>query len=1222
MKSIRTPLYELETFDTLYHFLQGAENCALLQDLSDSVRPHLTDALGREFTCRVIVTYADLRAKELVNELSFYDPKVVFFPAKDLIFYQADIRFGEIIRERMKCIRRILEGGRLTVVTTFAALMAPQISPEAIKCAVLKIDKTKSVDEKKMAEQLVRMGYERVPQVEAPGQFSIRGDIVDVFDLTTDNPYRIELWGDEVESVRIFDVATQRSMEELAEAHIFPATEMVISEDELREGFRRIQAEGKKRVASLYKELKTAEAHRLETTIAAMEEQVFELGIQLNLDSYIRYFVQEASSFIDLFPAGKTCIFMDEPARILEHADAVEFEFSESMTHRAEQGYVLPGQMALLFSRKQVAAKLAVRRRLLFESIRGNAAEELFPEEKIRNFRIEARSIAPYNNSFSSLVSDLKKYKREKYRVLILSGSRTRAKRLVEDLRDNGAESFYSEDPGRELQAGEIEIYYGNIRNGFEYPEIKLAVISESDIFTAARKHKQKKKKYAGGERIGSFSDLKVGDYVVHEEYGLGIYRGVDQVEVDKVRRDYLRIEYAEGSSLYIAATALSLIQKYAAGASDGEGRKPKLNKIGGTQWQQTKAKVQTAVEEVAQDLVELYAKRTRTQGFAFEKDTVWQQEFEEAFPYEETDDQIEAIKEVKQDMESTQIMDRLICGDVGFGKTEIAIRAAFKAVQDGKQVAVLVPTTILAGQHFNTFSARFSSFPVRVDMLSRFRTAGEIKRTLADLQAGQVDIVIGTHRLLSKDVVFKDLGLLVIDEEQRFGVTHKEKIKKLKEQVDVLTLTATPIPRTLHMSLIGIRSVSMLEEAPLDRLPIQTFVCEYNPESVREAIMRELARHGQVYYVYNRVNTIADVAVRVQALVPEARVAFAHGQMHEAELEKIMYDFVGGQIDVLISTTIIETGMDIPNVNTIIVEDSDRFGLSQLYQLRGRVGRSARTAYAFLMYKRDRVLQEVAQKRLDAIREFTDLGSGYKISMRDLEIRGAGNLLGTRQSGHMAEVGYEMYCRMLEEAISKYKGEPIEQTAHLTTSVELNVDAYIPGTYILNEEQKLEIYKRIAAFTDDSEGDEMRDELLDRFGEVPDCVLNLIRVSGIRMRAQKLYVTEIKNSFGVISLHILPSAPLNPTQLPALLKSYRGRLRFHTGVKPEITYHFRQLAGTVRTSDELLADTEMILTDMETAFIAIQEPPVHKEFSTAQNQTGTFGNQKEKPRAVIKERK
>ena len=1219
MKSIRAPLYELEEYNALQKYLQGAESLALLQDCSDAVRPHLIDAVGTEYPCRVVVTYADLRAAELAEELAFYDPKVVRFPAKDLIFYQADIRFGEIIRERMRCIRRILEGGRITVVTTFAALMAPQISPEAIKNAVIRINKSQTVEESVLASRLVRLGYERVAQVEAPGQFSVRGDIVDVFDITVDNPFRIELWGDDVESIRVFDVLTQRSIEELQQVEIYPATEMVLSDEELHSGFARIKQEGEERAAVLLKGLKTEEAHRLRSVLGSMEEQVLELGLQVNLDGFIRYFIEEVSSFIDLFPLKKTCIFMDEPSRVLEHANAVEFEFSESMIHRAEQGYVLPGQMNLLFGTAALCTRLSLRRRLLFESLGSSAPATMFADDRVKEFRIQAHQIAPYNNSFSQLVADLKKYKREKYRVLILSGSRTRAKRLVEELREDGVESFYSEDPGRQLQDGEIETYYGHVRRGFEYPEIKFAVISESDIFTATQKKKRKKKKFAQGEIIREFTDLKVGDYVIHEDYGLGIYRGVEQVEVEGAKRDYLRIEYAGGSSLLLSATALSLIQKYAAGSDDDKARKPKLNKIGGQQWQQTKAKVQTAVEEVARDLVELYAKRRREQGFAFEKDTVWQQEFEDAFPYEETEDQLNAIKEMKQDMESTQIMDRLICGDVGFGKTEIAIRGAFKAVQDGKQVAVLVPTTILAQQHFNTFSARFSNFPVRVDMLSRFRTAGEIKKTLTDLKAGQADIVIGTHRLLSKDVVFKDLGLLIIDEEQRFGVTHKEKIKKLKDQVDVLTLTATPIPRTLHMSLIGIRSVSMLEEAPLDRLPIQTFVCEYNPESVREAIMRELSRHGQVYYVYNRVNTIADVAARVQKLVPEANVAFAHGQMHEAELEKIMYDFIGGQIDVLISTTIIETGMDIPNVNTIIVEDSDRFGLSQLYQLRGRVGRSARTAYAFLMYKRNRVLQEVAQKRLDAIREFTDLGSGYKIAMRDLEIRGAGNLLGTRQSGHMAEVGYEMYCRMLEEAISRFKGEPISETSHIVTSVDLNVDAYIPGTYILNEEQKLEIYKRIAAFTTYAEGDEMRDELVDRFGEVPGCVDNLIRVSRIRMRAQQLYITDIKNVENTISFYILPAADLEPAMLPALLESYRGRLRFHSGIKPEITYRYRLMPGTKKSSEELLADTEMILTDMETAFIARQAPAIHKEFSNPRTPFNKPGNQNGQPRAVIK---
>ncbi|MDE7131430.1 MAG: transcription-repair coupling factor, partial [Lachnospiraceae bacterium] len=688
-----------------------------------------------------------------------------------------------------------------------------------------------------------------------------------------------------------------------------------------------------------------------------------------------------------------------------------ELEFRESMLHRLEKGYILPGQMDILYSAEKTAARITKGRVVTLSMMDGK--NPLFKAD--RKFDIQTRSLSSYNNSFEALVKDLAGYKKRGYRILLLSGSRTRAKRLAEDLREQEISAFYTEDPMREVQPGEVMTYYGRVLKGFEYPLLKFIVISESDIFGAERK--KKRKKLYQGQKINDFNELKVGDYVVHESHGLGIYQGIEKVEVDKIVKDYMKISYRDGGILYVLATGLDVIQKYASAES---GSKPKLNKLGTQEWNKTKSKVRTAVDEVAQDLVELYAVRQQSQGFKYGPDTVWQREFEEMFPFEETEDQVNAIAATKEDMESSKIMDRLICGDVGYGKTEIAIRAAFKAVQEGKQVVYLVPTTILAQQHYNTFVQRMKEFPVRIDLLSRFRTTAEQKKTVADLKKGMVDIVIGTHRVLSADVQYKDLGLLIIDEEQRFGVAHKEKIKKMKENVDVLTLTATPIPRTLHMSLIGIRDMSVLEEAPGDRQPIQTFVCEYNEELVREAIVRELSREGQVYYVYNRVNNIADISAAIQKLVPEATVAFAHGQMKESELERIMYDFIDGEIDVLVSTTIIETGLDISNVNTMIIHDSDQMGLSQLYQLRGRVGRSNRTAYAFLMYKRDKMLREVAEKRLEAIKEFTDLGSGFKIAMRDLEIRGAGNLLGARQHGHMQVVGYDRYCKMLIEAVKR----------------------------------------------------------------------------------------------------------------------------------------------------------------------------------------------------------
>ena len=646
-------------------------------------------------------------------------------------------------------------------------------------------------------------------------------------------------------------------------------------------------------------------------------------------------------------------------------------------------------------------------------------------------------------------------------------------------------------------------------------------------------------------------------------------------MEMDGVAKDYIKIEYRDGGNLYVLATGLDVIQKYAS----ADAKTPKLNKLGSKEWEKTKTKVRTAVNEVAKDLVELYAVRQQSEGYQYGKDTVWQREFEEMFPFEETEDQLTAIEDTKADMESRKIMDRLICGDVGYGKTEIAIRAAFKAVQEGKQVVYLVPTTILAQQHYNTFVQRMKDFPVRIDMLSRFRTAAEQKKTITDLQKGWVDIVIGTHRVLSADVKFKDLGLLIIDEEQRFGVAHKEKIKKLKENVDVLTLTATPIPRTLHMSLIGIRDMSVLEEAPGDRLPIQTFVCEYNDEMVREAIVRELARGGQVYYVYNRVNSIADIAAQIAKLVPEASVAFAHGQMKEQELERIMFDFINGDIDVLVSTTIIETGLDISNVNTMIIHDSDSLGLSQLYQLRGRVGRSNRTAYAFLMYKRNKMLKEVAEKRLAAIREFTDLGSGFKIAMRDLEIRGAGNLLGVRQHGHMEAVGYDMYCKMLNEAVQGLKG--IKTIEDFATIIDLDVDAFIPPEYIVNEVQKLDIYKRIAGIENEKERDDMKDELLDRFGAIPKSVDNLLRIALIRVAAHKLYLTDVKGKNERIVFTFRPDAAINPLGIPELLKKYDKVLTFTAYGTPYFTYKYRK-TGMVETDEELLLNmTEELLGNM-----------------------------------------
>jgi len=1177
MQALLAPLAELAEFDQAKEGIRKAQTPISISGCVDSQKLHMIYGLADGFHYKVIVTYSDLKARELYEEYKFYDRNVLLYPTKDLIFFQADIHGNQLTKERIRVLRRMAERKPLTLITTFAALMTPQVMWDPQK-DILHIEKGGTLDERTLAERLVALGYEKTYQVEGSGQFSVRGGIIDIFDLTEENPYRIELWGDEVDSIRSFDVLSQRSVEKLNQVTIYPATEFVLEEEQMRAGMEKLEKEAARQEKIFREEHKPEEAHRIAAQVKNLREQLFEFQSMVSLESYIHYFYEDTVALPEMFQnmegvAGRKNLifFLEEPGRIREHANAVELEFQDSMSQRVLKGYLLPGQTNMLYSAERVMSSM-LRSTVVTLSTLEVKSTWIRPQQQLT---VSARNVAPYNNSFETLVKDLKQYRRNGYRVLLLSGSRTRAKRLAEDLRDNEISAVYTEDPFREVLQGEVLTYYGHVGKGFEYPFLKFVVISETDIFGAEKK--KKKRKIYQGQKITDFDELKVGDYVVHETHGLGVYKGIEKVEMDKVVKDYMKIEYRDGGNLYVLATGLDVIQKYA--SSDAQ-KMPKLNKLGSKEWEKTKTKVRTAVSEVAKDLVELYALRQESQGHAYEKDTVWQREFEEMFPFEETEDQLAAIADTKADMESTKIMDRLICGDVGYGKTEIAIRAAFKAVQEGKQVVYLVPTTILAQQHYNNFTQRMKDFPVRVDLLSRFRTPGEIKKTLTDLEKGFVDIVIGTHRVLSQDVKFKDLGLLIVDEEQRFGVAHKEKIKKLKENVDVLTLTATPIPRTLHMSLIGIRDMSVLEEAPGERQPIQTYVMEYNEEMVREAIVRELSRGGQVYYVYNRVNNIADVASAVAKLVPEANVAFAHGQMKEHDLEKIMLEFIEGDIDVLVSTTIIETGLDISNANTMIIHDSDNLGLAQLYQLRGRVGRSNRNSYAFLMYKRDKMLKEVAEKRLSAIKEFTDLGSGYKIAMRDLEIRGAGNLLGVRQHGHMEAVGYDMYCKLLNEAVKGLKG--IRTVSDFTTTVDMDVDAFIPPTYIVNEVQKLDIYKRIAGIESVKDRDDMRDELMDRFGAIPRSVDNLLRIALIRVAAHKLYITELKGKNEKIVFTFKSDAPIAVEKIPGFVKENRERLTFTAYGQPFFTLKYRK-CGVIETDAEtLLKEAEEMLAKME----------------------------------------
>ena len=1105
MQALIRPLNELAEFEEISRDIRKGAGMIRVCGCVNSQKTHMMYALSDGCNYRVIACSSESKAKQVYEEYRFLDPNTHLYPAKDLLFYQADLRSKELVSQRMEVIQAVAAGEKATVITSFDAFMDTLLPKDVIVEKTVRIANDSTFHLEEMQSRLVALGYDREVQIEAPGQFAVRGGILDVYPLTEELPIRIELWGDEVDSIRTFDVETQRSIENLEEVSICPAVEFP------QEG-------------------------------------------------------EEGVSFLDYFPMEETILFLDEPVRLIEKGQGVEEEFLEAQKKRVESGYEVTDAEVQLYQTEEILKKINAYSSVGFFALDMKCRGL----ETKASFSLQTKSVNPYNSSFDMLTQDLKRLKRNGYRVVLLSGSRTRAKRLAEDLRDYNLSSYYSDELDREVAPGEIMTAYGHVAYGYEYPMLKFTVISETDIFGKTKK--KKKRKTYEGRKIQSFAELKVGDYVVHENHGLGIYQGIEKIEVDKISKDYMKISYAQGGNLYIPATQLDLIQKYAS----ADAKKPKLNRLGTQEWTKTKTRVRGAVREIAKDLVRLYAARQEQEGYVYGEDTVWQREFEEMFPFEETEDQLLAIEAVKQDMMSHKIMDRLICGDVGYGKTEIAIRAAFKAVQEDKQVVYLVPTTILAQQHYNTFAQRMKDFPVRVDLMCRFRTPAQQKKTIEDTKKGLVDIVIGTHRVLSDDLKFKDLGLLIIDEEQRFGVQHKEKIKKLKENVDVLTLTATPIPRTLHMSLIGIRDMSVLEEAPNDRMPIQTYVMEYNDEMVREAIERESGRQGQVYYVYNRVEDIAEITGHIQKLVPDVTVEYAHGQMKEHQLERIMYDFINGEIDVLVSTTIIETGLDISNVNTMIIHDADHLGLSQLYQLRGRVGRSNRMAYAFLLYRRDKLLREVAEKRLAAIREFTDLGSGFKIAMRDLEIRGAGNLLGAEQHGHMEAVGYDLYCKMLNEAVKHLKGEMEEET--FNTTMDLNVDAYIPDSYIPNEYQKLDIYKRVAAIENEEEMEDMLEELIDRFGDIPKKVETLLAVASLKAIAHSAYVTAVEQKGERFTFSMYEKAKVQPQKIPGLLEQFKGDLAFKADAENPCFLYEKKSRNKKEKNTDVLAVVKNVL--------------------------------------------
>ncbi len=1053
--------------------------------LSGSARHLLYASLGCCGNPLLIATHSMQIAEAVVFELSglLGEDAALLFPERELSHSDLVAYSPELAGLRLQTLSALVKGEARIIVTTIRGFRQSLVPPAELTGAVLQISGGDVIRLTDMAQRLVAMGYERSDIVEARGQFSIRGGLVDVYPLFG-LPVRVELFDDEVDSIRFFDAETQRSFDQVERTSIWPARELISSVSQMTAVADQLQASLDQRVQQVQsREI----ADNLQRHIGRDIERLRENAHFPGLLRYASLFHSVKCTLADYLPSQALIIY-DEPTRLRETMERVFREEAEWTTAALEHGEILPGlveelDLDRIFSghgRKQLFASLFPRH------IQG------LPEIPVVNFAM--RSLQQFHGQLPLLKTELLRFKKTNQHVVFVAASEERADRMQRVLEDFAIEAERRTRFEREGKAPILIV--GGLANGFELPGAHLVVITENEIFVNKRRARKIRSDASEAARIKSYQDLHSGDFVVHVSHGIGKYMGIETLSIDGNHRDYLHLHYAGNDKLYVPVDQINLIQKYLG----SEEKAPRVHHLGGSDWARTKSKVQKSVKDIAQELIKLYAQRETTLGHAFKADTEWQRDFEAMFPYEETPDQLRAISDIKRDMEQGRPMDRLLCGDVGYGKTEVAIRAASKAVFDGKQVAVLVPTTILAQQHYETFRERFAGFPVTVEVLSRFRSKGESVRILDGARRGTVDIIIGTHRLLQKNIQFKDLGLLVVDEEQRFGVSHKEKLKQLRSNVDCLTLTATPIPRTLHMSMVGVRDLSVIETPPENRFPVQTYVVEYNDALLREAIEREIGRGGQVYVLFNQVQGIQSIADRVARLIPEARVAVGHGQMPEDELERVMIDFLQGETDVLVSTTIIETGLDIPNVNTLVVFNADRMGLSQLYQLRGRVGRSNRIAYAYFTYQPDKVLSEVAEKRLQAIKEFTELGSGFKIAMRDLAIRGAGNLLGAEQHGFISSVGFDMYTEMLAQAVKELRGEPVETKQDPT--VEITVDAYLSDNYVADPMQKIEMYKKFVACRTLSEVADLREEIEDRYGAIPSEVENLLSVARIRAYA------------------------------------------------------------------------------------------------------------------------
>lgn len=1139
----------------------------------------------------LLLTYNEERANRLYDDLTtVMGEGVMLLPTRTLTLLPAAAQSREAEAMRVKVLQGLREGSVRAVVATWEAVACPQADPKDFDAGQLTLSQAQQIGTQQAALLLAGAGYTREDVVEGAGQYALRGGILDVFPTGAEVPLRIEFFGDEIDTIREFDSLTQRSIRRVEQTRIPPAGEVVLDFARLMQGLLRAQAAlgevqndaqpqpeimidqapiqgavDQQALLSLWPD-EVEESEDFDGTLWRDEEpaakddapaqpavpvampsgarmdgalahllQLVQAGILPSaLTAFLPYIIQgKPFTLLDYYQTAPVVV-MDEPVRLNERADNTRLEFEEQLTQGLAAGAALPGQAALHLGWEGLLIP-ALRHQVVTLQQLPRAVEGIRPRALVT---LDATAMHAFHGKPEAIAQELKDWKRQQYRVMFFAGGAARARRLAESLEERGMTATCLDQPRLALP-GEALVFSGALTQGFLSAAGKIAVVSDLDAFGAGRRAlpRRSRSKQKSGEKLNAFTDLNTGDYVVHEDHGVGVYQGIKRLMVEGKTRDYLFIRFAGTDALYIPTDQMDRVQKYIG----MESRSPKLNKLGGNEWARAKEKVREGVREMAEGLTQLYASRQGGKGYAFAPDSTWQRQFEENFPYEETADQLLCIEQIKRDMERPRPMDRLLCGDVGYGKTEVALRAAFKAVQDSKQVAILVPTTLLAQQHYQTVLQRFAGFPISVDLLCRFRTAAEQKQLLSRLKEGRIDVVVGTHRLLGKDIQFKDLGLLVIDEEQRFGVAHKEKIKQYKNQVDVLTMTATPIPRTLHMSLSGIRDMSLIENPPEERYPVQTFVVEFTDTQIASAIRRELARGGQVYIIYNRVRSIGRFAAFISSLVPEARIAAAHGQMGENQLEDVMLGFLEKRLDVLVSTTIIESGIDIPNANTMIVYDADHFGLSQLYQLRGRVGRSNRVAYAYFTYRRQKVLSEVAEKRLRAILEFTQFGSGFKIAMRDLEIRGAGNLLGPEQHGHLASVGYALYVKIMDEMMQQIRGEVTGEVAD--TAIEVRMDAFLPDGYVKSAAQKVEMYKRIAAIENEDDYDDVLEEMIDRYGDPPQSALGLMAIARLKMLCKRMGISRVTQRPGELQLRFMQSAAFDPRPLLKQLEQYTGRV-------------------------------------------------------------------------------